>query len=416
MKKLNKTKQIILSSLCAAVAVAGLGAGVVAGAKHKAEQNSIGIDKAISIALTDAGVSETEAVFTKAKMELEKGVIVYDVEFNTPDFYEYDYSIKADSGAILDKSKEKDDDAVLTSAPTTKTEVQTTTDAQPKPTEAQVTTTVKALVTTSEQQTTTKPQSSQITSEQAKDIALKHAGLSRKDVSSLRAKKDFDDGAWYYDIEFFTKNYEYDYEIDLNGKILSFDKEARKTAPKPQVTTTQKVTQPVAKPQPTTKPQATKITAEQAKDIALKHAGLSRKDVSRLTAKKDYDDGVQVYDVEFLSAKYEFEYEIGMNGKIRSVDKEARKTAPKPTVPTTQPTTKPQSNFIGADKAKQTALQNAGLKASDVTFKKVKLEKDDGIYVYDIEFVTAKKEFEYEINAKTGKIVDKSIEARDFDD
>ena len=36
--------------------------------------------------------------------------------------------------------------------------------------------------------------------------------------------------------------------------------------------------------------------------------------------------------------------------------------------------------------------------------------------MYDIEFRTATTEYEYEINAKTGKIVEFSVEPIDYDD
>ncbi|MBO6133828.1 MAG: PepSY domain-containing protein, partial [Lachnospiraceae bacterium] len=62
------------------------------------------------------------------------------------------------------------------------------------------------------------------------------------------------------------------------------------------------------------------------------------------------------------------------------------------------------------------ALQKAGLKEKDVTFSKAKLENDDGKKEYDIEFYRGGYEYEYEIDALTGKITDESIEIDDDDD
>lgn len=65
-----------------------------------------------------------------------------------------------------------------------------------------------------------------ITEDQAKAIALEHAGLTEADVSRLEVRRDFDDGRQEYDVEFHADRLEYEYEIDaVTGKILSFDKD-----------------------------------------------------------------------------------------------------------------------------------------------------------------------------------------------
>ncbi len=60
---------------------------------------------------------------------------------------------------------------------------------------------------------------------------------------------------------------------------------------------------------------------------------------------------------------------------------------------------------IGEEEAKAAALMHADLKESEVTFLSVKLEKDDGRYVYDVEFYVGTKEYDYEIDAYSGEIV-----------
>ncbi len=60
---------------------------------------------------------------------------------------------------------------------------------------------------------------------------------------------------------------------------------------------------------------------------------------------------------------------------------------------------------IGEEAAKTAALKHADLKESEVTFLSVKLEKDDGRDVYDVEFYEGMKEYDYEIDAYSGEIV-----------
>ena len=73
---------------------------------------------------------------------------------------------------------------------------------------------------------------------------------------------------------------------------------------------------------------------------------------------------------------------------------------------TTTSTTK--KSRIGLSKAKKIALKNAKLSSSDVTFTKAKYDKDDK--EYDIEFYTSSKEYDYEIDAYSGKIEEKEVE------
>lgn len=65
----------------------------------------ITLDRAKEIALSDAGVKRSEAVFTKAKLEVEDAGSVYDIEFHAGDV-EYEYEILEHTGAIYSKSKE----------------------------------------------------------------------------------------------------------------------------------------------------------------------------------------------------------------------------------------------------------------------------------------------------------------------
>lgn len=80
-----------------------------------------------------------------------------------------------------------------------------------------------------QQQNTAAPDSSQssaseITVEQAKEIALKKAGFVESDVFFKEAKKDFDDGKWIYDVEFVKDKVEYSAEIlASDGTIVKWE-------------------------------------------------------------------------------------------------------------------------------------------------------------------------------------------------
>lgn len=65
-----------------------------------------------------------------------------------------------------------------------------------------------------------------LTAEEAKAIALSHAGFTADQVKFLRAEFEIDDRIPQFDIEFREGYWEYDYEIHAEtGVILSFDKD-----------------------------------------------------------------------------------------------------------------------------------------------------------------------------------------------
>ncbi len=60
-----------------------------------------------------------------------------------------------------------------------------------------------------------------------------------------------------------------------------------------------------------------------AKSAALKHAGVSEAQATELEVKLDREGGKLVYEVEFKSAGYEYDYEIdAVKGTILQSDKE----------------------------------------------------------------------------------------------
>jgi hypothetical protein len=272
----------------------------------------------------------------------------------------------------------------------------------------------------------------QIGVEAAKQIALAHAKVAQKDVTFIKAELDTEDGRAVYDIEFYSGNVEYDYDIDaVSGEIISNDFDIEdysipaQSAAAPQQTEVSQQT--AAAPAPTT-PAANNpsgdIGIERAKQIALSHAGLSQGSVSFVKAELDYEDGVKVYDIEFYSGNVEYDYEINAaSGAIISVDRDIENysisteaPAPAPTpAPTAAPTPAPTQpvapSTISADRAKQIALSHAGV--GGASFTKVELDTDDGVAVYEIEFKVDNVEYDYEINAVSGAIISSKSEVDD---
>lgn len=171
------------------------------------------------------------------------------------------------------------------------------------------------------------------------------------------------------------------------------------------------------------------IGAEKAKSIALETVGVSASKATFTKVEIDKDDNPVTYDIEFYTTSYEYDFEINAkSGEVIEKSGEAL-TSSHPSKHTSQNGTNQTSNqtqqnsqatnsgntasgsssdYIGITKAKSIALNHAGKSASSVSFTKAKLDSDDGVKTYEIEFVSGSREYEYEINAYTGKVLDHS--------
>ena len=312
----------------------------------------ISVDKAKEIALKDAKLSSTDVKFTKSELDTDSGIKVYDIEFTAFD-KKYEYEIGAVDGSIIEM-----DIRMLSFIPSSGTSENSGADQY-------------------------------IGLESAKETALNDANVTSSDVTFTKTRLDSDDSTPSYDIEFQTKDKKYDYEIDaLSGNIVEKDIKTLTT-------------------QQTTTPSGDYIGVDKAKQIALSDANVSASDASFTKTELDSDDSTPKYDIEFRTSDKKYDYEINAaNGNIIEKDIE--------TIRTPQ-TSKPSGNtgsssYIGLDKAKQIALSDANVSASDATFTKTSLDSDDRTPKYDIEFRTSDKKYDYEINAANGNIIEKDIE------
>ena len=369
----------------------------------------IGEAKAKELALSKAGVSAAALTWYEAELDAENGVMIYDVEFKAGG-YEYDCEVNATTGAIMKFEKEADHDykelaAGTVAGATVKTEQNNEGSASPA---AQ------------------RPASgASITEAKARELALNHAGLTADAVTALWSKLDTDDGLTVYEVEFKSGGYEYSYEVNATtGAIVKFEKEADYDHKGMSADVVTGATTNVEKGNTVDPASSVSVTEAKARETALNHAGLTADAVTALWSKLDTDDGLTVYEVEFKSGGYEYSYEVNATtGAIVKFEKEADydhkgMSADVVTGATTNVekgnTVDPASSVsVTEAKARETALNHAGLTAGAVTALKSKLDTDDGLTVYEVEFKSGGYEYDYEIDAATGAILKAE---RDWDD
>ena len=151
-----------------------------------------------------------------------------------------------------------------------------------------------------------------LTADQALEIALKDAGLTKEQIHDLDVELDNDGGAVHYDVDFEVNDKDYDYEIDAeSGNIL------KKDVPKAPAAA------PTSSSSSASSSSSKNIGRTKARDIALKHAGLSASQVRDLEVELDKEGGKSHYDVDFEKGGYDYDYEIDAeSGKILKSRKE----------------------------------------------------------------------------------------------
>ena len=204
-----------------------------------------------------------------------------------------------------------------------------------------------------------------ISLEEAKKIALKDAGLDEaaQKIVFTREELNRNSGKPCYILEFYTAKKQYSYKVDAkNGSII----EAYHF-----------------------------ILLADAKKIALDDAGVSEK--VTFTEETLVAGGIKspYYYFAFESDSARWTYKIdAVLGVI--MDKTCDKIIP------------PAPEFIGLEKAKQIALEDAGLDEATqkIVFTREELNRNSGKPCYILEFYTAKKQYSYKVDAKNGSIME----------
>ena len=208
-----------------------------------------------------------------------------------------------------------------------------------------------------------------ISLEEAKEIALKDAGLNEatQKIVFTREELSRNSGKPCYLLEFYTAKKQYSYKVDAkNGSIM----EAYHF-----------------------------ILLADAKKIALDDAGVNVKVV--FTTEELVAGGIKspYYYFVFESDSARWTYKIdAVLGVIMD------KTCDKIISPTPE--------FIGLEKAKQIALEDAGLDetAQKIVFTKEDLSRNQGKPCYILEFYTDKCAYSYKVDAVSGEIIGKKTD------
>ena len=349
----------------------------------------ISLEEAKKIALEDAGLDEAtqKIVFTREELNRNQGKPCYLLEFYTGT-NQYHYQIDAKTGSIIyagrfitlaDAKKIALDDAgckdkvsfteeTLVSGGI-KTPYYRLVFADAK---TQWTYRIDAVLgTVLEKQQKEIVTTDFISLEEAKEIALKDAGLNEatQKIVFTREELSRNSGKPCYILEFYTAKKQYSYKVDAkNGSIM----EAYHF-----------------------------ILLADAKKIVLDDAGVNVKVV--FTTEELVAGGIKspYYYFVFESDSARWTYKIdAVLGVI--MDKTCDKIIPL------------APEFIGMEKAKQIALEDAGLDEATqkIVFTREELNRNSGKPCYILEFYTDRCAYSYKVDAVSGDILEKNIEWR----
>ncbi len=188
--------------------------------------------------------------------------------------------------------------------------------------------------------------------------------------------KDYDDGTLVYEVELVkgAKKFDITYRAS-DGKMIEYGWE--------------KISVGASQSKPL-------ISKNKCKSLALKKV----KKAKIVSISQKFDDGVDIYKVKATAGNKRFKLKFhARTGALIEYQWEL--------APSTQSSS--ANGYISLSKAKQVALADV----PGATVVKAEFDKDDGIAVYEVELVKGAYEYEYKIDAKTGKILEKD---RDWND
>ena len=160
------------------------------------------------------------------------------------------------------------------------------------------------------------------------------------------------------------------------------------------------------------------IGMDAACGAAEEYAGTTALDSVTAEVDSELDESPAHYEVELHTQWGEFEYLVdAYTGKVLSGQKDllatvsAQNEAAKPSGQKPAPSGTAQD--IGYAKAKSIALNHAGVSESKAYDMDIELDEEDGKLVYEGEFKSGGMEYDYEIDAATGTILQQEAEKDD---
>lgn len=247
-------------------------------------------------------------------------------------------------------------------------------------------------------------QTAKISMEQAQTAALDAANIEAVDADISSATLSEVAGVICYKVEFTSGDHAYSYSINAeNGEVLEASYRDKNAAPADSTQTDTPASGATTTPAqitPSTSTSTGAVDEAKAQEIALAHAGVNAADATITKSKLDYDDGRQVYELEWYANGAKYDYEIAVaTGEIVNSGYEAK------TVVGTG-----NSATVSEATAKQTALARvSGATAANIY--KFKLDFDDGRWEYEGEIRYGTMEYDFTIDANTGALLEWDMES-----
>ena len=268
-------------------------------------------------------------------------------------------------------------------------------------------------------QQSSQEQTQMIPMEEAQEAALKAADIVAADADISATTLSEVAGVACYKVEFTSGEYAYAYTINAEtGAVMEMSSQEQNA----QASGTQTETADPAAPAPaqTSEPATAQTSGSAsaqaqtsaaapaqnatgtgtvdeaaAQKIALEHAGVKAADATITKSKLDYEDGRQVYDIEWYAGGAKYDYEIATDtGEIISSAYEEK----------TMGADSKNVTVSEAD-AKKTALDRVS-GATDKDLYEWKLDYDDGRPEYEGKIIYGGTEYEFTIDAATGSVME----------
>lgn len=146
------------------------------------------------------------------------------------------------------------------------------------------------------------------------------------------------------------------------------------------------------------------ITAEEALALAFEDAKVTAEEAVLLESSSETDDGVTEYEFEFAAGGKKYEYEISADGVIREV--EIREL---PKMDELMKAAETGRAEVTPEDAFERCCRDAGVSAEEAVLLEFKTESKKNAVRYELDFFADGNEYEYEINADTGVILEKEV-------